>query len=319
MTPPVTAGEKPTKPQISGDKPEPSEIVKPQNPIAKFFSIENPYLAPILITCILVAGHLTYGFLEAVPKTALAIITSIVTEMVLGYFILKRIPPLASAYVTGISVGILIRSPEWWPYAMAAALATTSKYVIRVNNRHLWNPSNLAIVILLIVAHDTVATLSVQWGNDLLPVVVVWLLGSIIISRLKRFHICATYIVSFVFYAWIRSLITGGGTMEAFKSEVSPITGPMYQLFIFFMITDPKTTTKQPKVQMLVAFLIATMECILRLLPHYISTPAIIILATHAPYFALTIMGPTSNLIEIYNQQKAKREAENNPPPPAGA
>jgi enediyne biosynthesis protein E5 len=297
-------------PSISaGDKPVAADVPNPPNPVARFFSMENPYLAPILITCILVAGHLTYGFLEAVPKTALAIITAIVTEMVLGLIILKRIPPLASAYVTGISCGILIRSPEWWPYAMAAAIATTSKYVIRIDNRHLWNPSNLAIVILLIVAHDSVATLSVQWGNDLLPVAVVWLLGSVIISRLKRFHICATYVVSFVFFAWIRSLITGGGTIEAFRSEVSPITGPMYQLFIFFMITDPKTTTKSPRVQMLVAFLIAATECILRLLPHFQSTPAIIILASHAPYFALTIMGPLSNLIEIYQQRKAKKEA----------
>lgn len=298
-------------PSISAkDKPSSADVPNPPHPVAWFFSMENPYLAPILITCILLAGHLTYGFLEAFPKTLLAIVTSILTEVVLGLIILKRVPPLASAYVTGISCGILIRSPEWWPYAMAAAIATTSKYVIRVNNRHLWNPSNLAIVILLIVAHDTVATLSVQWGNDLLPVIVVWLLGSVIISRLKRFHICATYVVSFIFFAWIRSLITGGGTFEAFKSEVAPITGPMYQLFIFFMITDPKTTTKQPRTQMLVAFLIALMECILRLLPNYYPSPTIIILGSHAPYFALTIMGPASNLIEIYQQQKAKKEAE---------
>jgi enediyne biosynthesis protein E5 len=84
----------------------------------------------------------------------------------------------------------------------------------------------------------------------------------------------------------------------------------MYQLFIFFMITDPKTTTKHPRTQMLVAFLIALMECILRLLPHFSATPAIIILASHAPYFALTIMGPTTNLIEIYSQWKAKKEKE---------
>jgi Na+-translocating ferredoxin:NAD+ oxidoreductase RnfD subunit len=261
----------------------------------------------MLITCILLGGYFVYGFLEF-PKTLLAIICSIVTEVLLGLLILKKVPPLASAYVSGISCGILIRSPEWWPYALAAIIATSSKYVIRVNNRHLWNPSNFAIVVLLLVAHDAVATLSVQWGNDMLPVAVVWLLGSIIIARLKRFHICATYVGCFFFFAWIRSLITGHG----FWTEAAPITGPMYQLFIFFMITDPKTTTKQPWTQMLVAFLIAATECVLRLIPHWSATPMNVILASHAPYFALTIMGPVSNITEIILQHRAKKEAEAN-------
>ncbi|GAB4453263.1 MAG: hypothetical protein OHK0029_05740 [Armatimonadaceae bacterium] len=292
-------------PTVSAANTAAEQSRSPFSSVGRFFSMENPYLAPLLITCILLLGYFMYGFLEF-PKTLLAIVTSIVTEVVLGLLILKRVPPLASAYVSGISCGILIRSPEWWPYVLAAMIATTSKYVIRVNNRHLWNPSNFAIVVLLIVAHNSVATLSIQWGNDLLPMLVVWLLGSLIIARLKRFHICATYVGFFLVYSWIRSLITGHG----FWAEVAPITGPMYQLFIFFMITDPKTTTKQPWSQMLVAFLIATMEFFLRLLPQYVSNPATIILASHAPYFALTIMGPASNLIEIIQQRKAQRLKE---------
>ena len=292
MTPSIAA------PNAKMPDPPAKDANKP-NPIARFFSIENPYLVPMLITSILIVGHLTTGFLESLPKTLTAIVVSIITEVVLGLLILKKIPPLASAYVTGISCGILVRSPEYWPYILVAMIATTSKYVIRVNNRHLWNPSNLAIVILILIAHDTVATLSVQAGNDIRPMILIWMLGSLIISRLKRFHICATYVVSFFFFAWVRTLFTG----NSFWAEASPITGPMYQLFIFFMITDPKTTTKQPWSQMLVAFLIALTECGLRLW-------APIVISNHAPYFALTLMGPSSNLIEIYQQWKAKKEAE---------
>jgi hypothetical protein len=74
----------------------------------------------------------------------------------------------------------------------------------------------------------------------------------------------------------------------------------MYQLFIFFMITDPKTTTHSRWAQMLVAFLIAATESALRYW-----APAHI--AVHAPYYALTIMGPTSNFIEIWMNSRAKK------------
>src|SRR5215813_3314185 len=87
-------------------------------PWKRFLSLENPYLAPILITCILLAGHLTFGILESYPKTLLAIATSIALELVLGRIFFGKLPHPASAYITGISVGILVRSPAFWPYAL---------------------------------------------------------------------------------------------------------------------------------------------------------------------------------------------------------
>src|SRR6202167_5627106 len=110
-----------------------------------WFSLDNRYIAPAFITCILLAGHLSFGILESYQKTLLAIATSIALELVLGkIFFHKWIHP-ASAYITGISVGILVRSPAFWPYALCSAISITSKYVLRVKGRHIWNPSNFGI------------------------------------------------------------------------------------------------------------------------------------------------------------------------------
>lgn len=254
-----------------------------------FFSFENRYLAPMLITTILLVGQISFGFLESWWRTFLAIATSMVVEMVLGRLMSGKWPHLASAYITGISVGILIRSPFFWPFALCSAISITSKYVIRWKNRHLWNPSNFAICAMLLLAPEYVATLSIQWGNTIWPMLVVWALGSLIIYRLKRFHITLTYVVSFVLFAALRSAITG----HAFLAEVAPITGPMYQLFIFFMITDPKTTVKPVRWQAVVAALVALAEMLLRLAE-----------VVHAPYYALTIVGPIAMAIEIWRTSR---------------
>src|SRR5580693_1497300 len=152
----------------------------------QWLTLENRYVPPVFITLILLVGHLTYGILESSPKTLLAIATSIVTELILGRIFIGKYPNLASAYITGISVGILIRSPAFWPYALCAAIAITSKYVIRVHGRHLWNPSNFGICVMLFFAAESVAMLSIQWGNNLWAMLVIWSLGSVIIWRLKR-------------------------------------------------------------------------------------------------------------------------------------
>ena len=250
---------------------------------------DNRYIAPLFITCILVIGHLSYGILESYERTALAIVSAIATELVLGRIFYGKWINLASAYITGISVGILIRSPAFWPYALCSVLSIMSKYVLRVRNRHLWNPSNFGICVLLFLAPQTVAALTIQWGNYIWPLLVIWILGSIIIWRAKRFHICATYVISFFVFAFLRSWITG----DSWWAEIAPITGPMYQLFIFFMITDPKTTVRSKTWQCVVAFLVAFVEMLLRLNQ-----------VVYAPLYALFIVGPTAMLIDIWLESR---------------
>ncbi len=264
---------------------------KPASALGRFFSVENRYLPPLLITTILLTAQIAYGVLESFTRTFLAIATSMLFEIVLGRLVRGSVPHLASAYITGISVGILLRSPEYWPYALCSAIAITSKYVIRWRGRHLWNPSNFAICAMLLLAPEFVAGLSVQWGNTLWPMLIVWLLGAAITYRVRCLHITLTYVVSFVLLSLLRSGITG----HSFLAEVAPITGPMYQLFIFFMITDPKTTVKPKWAQCLVASLVAVVEMVLRLAENI-----------YAPFYALTIVGPAAMVIDTW--MRSKRE-----------
>jgi hypothetical protein len=270
---------------MSTTAPIQTSTPKASQRIRRALTLDNRYLPPLLITCILLVGQIGYGFLESYSRTLLAIACSIAMELILARLFVGKWPHLASAYISGISVGILIRSPAFWPYALCSLISITSKYAIRWHGRHLWNPSNLGVSAMLFLAPATVATLSVQWGNSLLPMIVIWTLGSLIILRLRRFHICATYVASFVALSYVRSALTGA----PFLAQVAPITGPMYQLFIFFMITDPKTTVRTKWGQCAVAFTIALVEMILRLNR-----------VVHAPYYALFLVGPAANALEIW-------------------
>jgi len=270
-------------------------VAKPKSEVApKLFGIDSRFVAPIFITFILLVGQLTYGILESYTMTVLAILTAIALELVLGRVYAGRWPHLASAYISGISVGILTRSPFAWPFALCSAISIASKYVLRVRGRHIWNPSNFGICVMLLIAPWAYSTLSVQWGNNLWPMLVIWALGAVITYHVGRIHITFTYVASFFVFAYLRSLLTG----HAFLAEAAPITGPMYQLFIFFMITDPKTTVRSSRAaQAGVAFGIAFVEMLLRLAEN-----------VHAPYYALFTVGPLANLLEIYLTKSGKVE-----------
>jgi Na+-translocating ferredoxin:NAD+ oxidoreductase RnfD subunit len=62
----------------------------------------------------------------------------------------------------------------------------------------------------------------------------------------------------------------------------------MYQLFIFFMITDPPTSVSTKRGRIIVVILIALAEFVLRL-NHFI----------YAPFFALFLVGPLAKFIDL--------------------
>ena len=84
------------------------------------------------------------------------------------------------------------------------------------------------------------------------------------------------------------TFLWGFNFYDHFFTELSPLTGPMYQLFIFFMITDPPTNVKSRKGQILVAFLVAFLEFFLRM-NQFI----------YAPFYALFLVGPLAKLIDL--------------------
>jgi enediyne biosynthesis protein E5 len=265
------------------------QAIETQNSVkANFWSFWKEsyftYVPPVFITLILLIGQVFFGILDSYLNVVVSIGTSIITEVILAKLLLDTRKNLSSAYVTGISVGILIRSNMIWPYVVTALLSIISKYVLTYKGRHLWNPSNFGVSWMLFMASAYVAGLGIQWGNYVLPMCIIWFLGLGIVYRAKKLHVSLTYVLSFTVLAYVRSLITG----DAFLAELAPLTGPMYQLFVFFMVTDPGTAVSTKKGQVLVVFLVAVVEFFLRL-DGFI----------YAPFYALFLVGPVSRFIDL--------------------
>jgi hypothetical protein len=254
--------------------------------------LENRFLPPIFITCILVSAQFSFGILEGYERTGAAIATAILTELALGRLTHGRWVNPASAYITGISVGILVRSPFIWPYVLASLISIVSKYVLRLGGRHLWNPSNFGVSLVLFLAPATVSLLSIQWGNTIWPMAIIWLLGFVIVWRVGRLHVSAAYVVSFFVFAFVRSAITG----NPWQAAIAPITGPMYQLFIFFMVTDPRTAVRTVRGQVVVVVLVAFVEMLFRLAE-----------VIYAPFYALFLVGPAALLIDDWLTMRSRR------------
>ncbi len=267
--------------------------------------LDPRYLIAFLITLVLVAAQFRYHMVGGFDRLAAALLACMATEALLSWFVRGRIVNLQSAYISGLSLTLLIKPQggSLWPFVLGGFLAIASKYVLQYRGNHLWNPTNFAITTLLLAAPNRISVLSHQWGNDLLTNLVIWCFGLAITARVRVLHITLTYVASFLGLNGLRSRMLG----QPLLPEIAPITGPMYQLFVFFMITDPRTVVRARRWQVLVAVIIAVVETLIRFASD--RAWALPIAFNAAPAFvALALVGPVAKWIDLRRTGRERGE-----------
>lgn len=263
--------------------------------------IKAPYVFSSLITLILVVGQWKGGIIGGWDRLAVALGAAVAVELLLGRLVRGTWPNVLSAYITGNSVAILGKPAPGilWPYWLGAAIAITSKYVLKYRGRHLWNPTNFSFCALLLIAPHSMSLLSHQWGNDAITLFVFGV-GMAVVWRAGLIHISGTYALSFVALAFVRALLIGGEgeLLRRFVTEAAPITGPMYMLLMFFMLTDPRTVVSTRSGRVKVVIVIALVEFGIRMLQQT-SFRGLDVLLTGPPIFALGIVGPIALALEL--------------------
>ena len=267
-------------------------------------AVDPRYLIAFLITLVLLAAQLRYHMVGGYSRLALALGVCVATEAVLSWFDRGKVANLLSAYISGISLTLLTKPQggALWPFVLGGFLAIASKYVLQYRGSHLWNPTNFAICALLLLAPSRVSVLSHQFGNDLTTNLVIWAFGLVIAARVGVLHITLTYLLSFLLLNTIRAAALG----QAVLPELAPITGPMYQLFLFFMITDPRTVVRGRRPQITVAILIAIAETLIRLASDQ-GWPLPTAFNAAPPLLALAMVGPVAKWIDLRRVTPAVR------------
>jgi Na+-translocating ferredoxin:NAD+ oxidoreductase RnfD subunit len=221
------------------------------------------------ITSLQVIGQIGFHFQLSIAQILVALLTCAVLEV--GIALRKQHVLMwpASALLTGNGVAFILRVPGtqhgdwwsmngWWIYAGTAAVALLSKYLIKWHGEHIFNPSNIGLVLcFLILGRSRATPLDFWWGP-----MSVWLAlalgvilagGFTILGRLKLLRVALGFWATFA--VGIGVLALTGHTMLA-HWHLGPITGfhfwlvlitsPEVLVFLFFMITDPKTAPRSP-------------------------------------------------------------------------
>ena len=223
------------------------------------------HVAAVLLT-LQVLGQTVLGFRLSVAQILVCLAVGALIEFVVAFFKDHLIMWPASGLLTGNSTAFILRVPgtlhgQWWSlhgieiFIGVVALGMATKYLIRWRGRHIFNPSNVALVVAFIaLGPQRTEPLDLWWipiGPWMIVTYAILIGGGVLIGwRLGLLGMEVAFMASFAIFvafalapvpdhcmvaSWHLSPLCGRPLWEIL------VTSPEILIFALFMIPDPRT------------------------------------------------------------------------------
>ncbi len=213
----------------------------------------DPRLYQIAFQAVLLSvGVLARDFTLRWEQMALAFAAGLATQILWTRLLgLPRVGVL-SAVITCFGLSLLLRADSLWVHPLAACLALSAKFVVRINGKHLFNPANLGVIIGIGLLPGAWVSPG-QWGNDLAYAVWFVALGAIVTQRARRWDISWTFLACWLGLVALRVAWLG----QSWNIWLHQLGSGALLLFAFFMISDPMTIPNRSTGRAIYALVVA--------------------------------------------------------------
>ena len=250
-------------------------------------SVRDPrlHLAAVIVS-LQVLGQVAFDFRLSLAQILVSLLTCAALEVGIAMWRQKVILWPASALLTGNGVAFILRVPGtehgdwwslngWWIFVGAAAVSILSKHLIQWRGRHLFNPSNFGLVLCFLLLGPELADPLEFWWGPMTP----WLALALAIivaggfAILRRLHLLGIAIAFWVTFATCLAVLAASGHSMTARWHAGPVSdwefwrvlvfSPEILVFLFFMITDPKTVPESRRGRLAYAVAIGLLAGIL--------------------------------------------------------
>jgi len=157
-----------------------------------------------------------------------------------------------SALISGLSLCLLLRTNSWTLALLTVVIAISSKFVVRVRGKHVFNPTNVGLVAAMALTGEVWASPG-QWGSAALLAFLIACAGMLVVYRAARADVTLAFLLSWAGMLAARAVWLGDpGSIPLHQLQSGALL-----LFAFFMISDPKTTPDSRAGRVLFALLVA--------------------------------------------------------------
>ncbi|MFN0030726.1 MAG: RnfABCDGE type electron transport complex subunit D [Flavobacteriales bacterium] len=219
----------------------------------EWFRSDGRHFQIVSQVCFLCYGIVALGWNADYMRYAAAFSGCVAAQFLAIRFAGYPAHSLKSALITSLGLCLLLKANSPWLFLFAALFAIGQKFLIRINGKHLWNPANFGIVLMIILSGDAWISPG-QWGSGAVLVFIIGTAGLAVLSNIRRLDTGIIFIITLAALEYARVVLFLGWGHDVWLHKLS--SGSLW-LFSFFMITDPMTSPSAKKARIIWAIGVA--------------------------------------------------------------
>lgn len=191
------------------------------------------YMVSFLVVLHL-ANAFFYGFgIKALLPVLVAVITTTALDFFIEYFKSKTLIFPQSALISGLFIGgLLTQNLQWFIYVLAGIIAILSKHLIKIKQKHIFNPANFGVLLVSIIFGAS----HTWWISS--PIILVLVFGIFVIWKLKRFDLAISFLAGYYIINFLIELLRGTQLLDIYHTIIN---GGVIYFFSMFMLIEPRT------------------------------------------------------------------------------
>jgi len=252
-------------------------------------SLRDPRLHVAMVLLMLqVLGQTVLGFRLSITQILVCLAAGALIEFVVAFFKDHAIVWPASGLLTGNSTAFILRVPgtlhgQWWSthgieiFIAVVALGMASKYLIRWRGRHIFNPSNVALVLAFVaLGPQRTEPLDLWWipiGPWMIATYAILIVGGLLIAwELRLLGLVLGFMAAFASFSTLALVWVPDHCMVA-SWHVTPlcgldlqrilVTSPEILIFALFMVPDPRTVPEGPLARIVFGVVVGLLAALL--------------------------------------------------------
>ncbi len=162
-----------------------------------------------------------------------------------------------SALITVLGTILMVGWLAWYIPYILIFLALMQKQYLKIDNKHIFNPSNFAVIAALLIFYPKALPIIGEIGKESYIVYIVLFIGTLILIRVDRYLISISFLLSYIFLSWL--IIGKSDPYWMLSHFLDSLYSTSFIVYILFMLTDPVTTPSKSLQQIIFGFTVATL------------------------------------------------------------
>ncbi|MFN8394819.1 MAG: RnfABCDGE type electron transport complex subunit D [Bacteroidia bacterium] len=260
--------------------------------IGRWFLKDARHFQILSLSIFLCYGIVDLGWNTHLDRILLTVGTCLLTQALWVKITKAPWHSLKSALISSLGLCLLLKTNMLSTAAIAAVITISSKFIVQMDRKHIFNPVNFGIILTVMLTGDAWISPG-QWGSSFVTLFFVGSAGLMVLLKCGRIDISLGFIGSYFALEFIRTVLWLGWPIDHWTHMV---TNGAILLFTFFMITDPVTTPNHQGARIAWAVMVGLLTFALNHL---------FILNSGAPIWALFIISPLTLVFDkVFKAQK---------------